>query len=193
MKRWDIINKYITKNEYKDYLEIGVESGLCRDYIVVQNKTTVDPDKRANNPTHRMTSDEFFKQNKQQFDVIFIDGLHHVEQVFRDISNSLSVLKDGGMIFCHDMLPTQEKVQAVPRINATWTGDCWKAWAKLRGTATDLEMFIVNDDWGVGVIKKGKQEIVPELNIEIGKMDWNFFCKNKHKFNIKSVAEFAKF
>ena len=155
MKRWEIINKYAKHNNYKSYLEIGLESGLCRDNIEIENKTTVDPDVRSNNPTHTMTSDEFFAQNEEMFDVIFIDGLHHGEQVYRDIENSLAVLNKGGMIFCHDMLPTSEIVQAVPREQAIWTGDCWKAWAKLRGTRKDLSMFIVESDWGVGVISRG--------------------------------------
>ena len=39
-----------------------------------------------------MSSDEFFLKNKDQFDIIFIDGLHVYEQVKRDIENSLIVL-----------------------------------------------------------------------------------------------------
>lgn len=27
--------------------------------------------------THRMTSDAFFATNEEQFDLVFIDGLHH--------------------------------------------------------------------------------------------------------------------
>jgi len=192
MKRWDIINKYIKKNGYKDYLEIGLQSGLCRDNIVVKNKTTVDPDVRSDNPTHTMTSDEFFAQNKNKFDVIFIDGLHHGDQVLKDIENSLAVLKDGGMIFCHDMLPNSEIVQAVPRKQAIWTGNCWQAWAKLKGTRKNLSMFIVEDDWGVGVIKRGKQKTHPELDVPLDKMDWAFFLEHKSKFNYKNAEEFSK-
>ena len=51
MKRWDVINLYIEKYQYKDYLEIGSESGMCRDNILAENKVTVDPCKTANNPT----------------------------------------------------------------------------------------------------------------------------------------------
>ena len=36
-----------------------------------------------------MTSDEFFKQNEDTYDVIFIDGLHTSDAVYRDINNSL--------------------------------------------------------------------------------------------------------
>lgn len=194
MKRWDIINKYIENEGYKDYLEIGLQSGLCRDNIIAPNKTTVDPDDRSDNPTHLMTSDEFFTQNKEEFDVIFIDGLHHGDQVLKDIENSLAVLKSGGTILCHDMLPTSEEIQRVPRPmpEAIWVGDTWKAWAKLRATRPDLSMFIVEDDWGVGVIKVGMQKRAPMLDIPMEDMDWDFFVKHKDKFNYKSVDYFNK-
>jgi len=183
-KRWDIINEFIKKYEYKDYLEIGIASGICRDNIIAPNKTTVDPDTRANKPMHLMTSDDFFTKNKEKYDVIFIDGLHEAPQVYKDILNSLECLKYGGTIFCHDMMPTKEEVQLVPRPLPldVWTGDCWKAWAKLKGSREDLEMFIIQDDWGVGVIRKGCQEIYPELDIPLTDINWAFYQEHKHKF-----------
>lgn len=196
MKRWDVINLYIEKYQYKDYLEIGSESGMCRDNILAENKVTVDPCKTANNPTYRLPSDDFFEVNLKRekpntYDVIFIDGLHHADQVLRDIENSLMILNKGGTIFCHDMLPNSEEVQAVPRKTAIWTGDCWKAWAKLKGTRKDLSMFIVEDDWGVGVIRKGKQKIKPHLDVKLSDMDWRFFCDNKGELNYITKEELA--
>lgn len=192
MKRWDIINTYIKKRGYKDYLEIGLQSGMCRDNVIAENKTTVDPDERSNNPTHLMTSDEFFKENKDKYDIIFVDGLHEAPQVLRDIKNAIKVLNEGGVILCHDMLPTLKEVQEVPRQQQVWTGDCWKAWAKLKGTRDDLSMFIVNTDWGVGVIEKGSQEVQKHLDKPLKKYDWSFFCENKVDFDIKSTSEFLE-
>lgn len=193
MKRWDIINKFISENGYKDYLEIGLQSGMCRDQINLpqENKITVDPDTRSNNPTFLMTSDEFFEKNKKTFDVIFIDGLHHGDQVLKDIENALEVLNEGGTILCHDMLPNSDDVQKVPRIQDIWTGDCWKAWFKLRGTREDLFMFIVPSDWGVGVIQKGCQNIVPELDIPMEEMDWDFFVKHNTINDNNKMADFS--
>ena len=54
-----------------------------------------------------MTSDEFFSQNKETFDLIFIDGLHIHEQVLKDIDNSLNVLNENGVILLHDCLPAK--------------------------------------------------------------------------------------
>ena len=41
------------------------------------NKTGVDPDPKCNNDNIQIyTSDDYFKICKQNFDVIFIDGMH---------------------------------------------------------------------------------------------------------------------
>ncbi len=196
MMRWDIINKYVENYGYKTYLEIGLQSGGNRDNIKVnpKNKTTVDPDIKSNNPTHRMTSDEFFKGNTKTFDAIFIDGLHHSDQVLKDILNGLEVLNDGGTIFCHDMLPENEDMAKVPRITSTWTGDCWKAWFKLLSTKDDLEMFIVDTDLGVGVIRKGKNTPLKELDIPMENMGWDIFTEHsiKNTINKISTSEFTE-
>ena len=69
-----------------------------------------------------LTSDEFFEQNTEVFDVIFIDGLHLSEQVYRDITNSLSCLSENGYIICHDMNPMEEIIQRYPQpiANSAW-------------------------------------------------------------------------
>jgi len=43
-------------------------------------KIGVDPDRKAN-AAFQMPYDEFFAQNKQSFDLIFINGLHDATQV----------------------------------------------------------------------------------------------------------------
>ena len=89
MKRWDIINVMGKKYGNTDYLEIGLCSGVCRDNVIAENKTTVDPLDKTDNPTHLMTSDKFFAGNTKKFDLIFIDGLHEAPQVHKDILNAL--------------------------------------------------------------------------------------------------------
>ena len=51
---------------------------------------------------------------------------------------------------------------------------------------------MVQDDWGVGVIRKGKQEIDEKLNISLAEMDWDFFLKNQHRINYISGTEFLE-
>ena len=55
----------------------------------LKKRVGVDP---VEGGTHKMTSDHFFSINKDNFDIIFIDGLHEYSQVMKDIKNSLKFL-----------------------------------------------------------------------------------------------------
>lgn len=50
----------------------------------------------------RMTSDDFFKANETVFDFIYIDGDHSYAQAEKDLKNSLSALKVGGLCLVDD-------------------------------------------------------------------------------------------
>ena len=196
VKRWDIINSLIDENGYKSYLEIGVRNGDCFDKISCESKIGVDPDERSVS-TNKCTSDEFFEKNKQGFDIIFIDGLHHAEQVKTDIINSVKALNPGGTIVCHDMNPEKKEHQTVPRRTSRWNGDCWKAWVQLRckdGGLQDtfksaFEMFVVDTDEGCGIIRRS-DEFQEDL-VEVPN-DWDSFNDNKSfHLNLISANEFT--
>src|SRR5690606_11871232 len=79
--RTDLLNHLAEKYSLERYLEIGVQvPALNFDKINCPYKIGVDPDPNAS-ALHCVTSDEFFSYNKDQFDLIFIDGLHTAEQV----------------------------------------------------------------------------------------------------------------
>ncbi|WP_340581761.1 hypothetical protein, partial [Klebsiella pneumoniae] len=87
MNRIEIIQMHIDKYGYKSYLEIGVQGGDCFRAINCETKVGVDPDTGSAATIHK-TSDEFFARNndmweKEMFDCIFIDVLHHADQVER--------------------------------------------------------------------------------------------------------------
>ena len=190
MKRWDIINHFIRKHNFGTYLEIGCQKDVAFRQIEIENKIGVDPERGG---THRMTSDEFFSQNKNTFDIIFIDGLHHDDQVEKDILNALDVLNEGGVIVCHDCNPTSEAMQKVPRVSKEWTGNGWKAWIRLRMSREDLDMKVVNTDYGCGIIMKGKQEL---LEVKCGPCASKYasFAVNKRTWlPLIEVKDFTKF
>ena len=62
----------INLKKFNNYLEIGCDQDENFSQINIKNKIGVDP---KSGGTHRMTSDTFFKNNKDKFDVIFLDGL----------------------------------------------------------------------------------------------------------------------
>ena len=150
--RWDLIQFLIDKYEYSSYLEIGCDKDQSFSKIEISHKVGVDP---ISGGTIRKTSNDFFRTNKKKFDLIFIDGLHHYEQVIKDIDNAIDILNDNGHILVHDCLPRTIAHQAIPRYRGSWNGDVWKAIVDLR-TRKNLEVFTCEIDFGVGIIQKKK-------------------------------------
>jgi hypothetical protein len=186
MNRTEIINRLIKKIDAKTYLEIGVWNGVNFSNIQCNYKIGVDPDP-ASPATLKMTSDQYFSTYRDKFDVIFIDGLHHADQVEKDILNSLEILNDGGYIVCHDMNPAEEQHQIIPFSGGIWNGDCWRAFVKLRQQRMDISMYTVDTDYGCAIITKGRQEpllIEEEINYE------NFDRNRKKWLNLISISEF---
>lgn len=158
MTRTDIINKLIDIYGYTNYLEIGVDNPKINfDLIKCRSKTGVDPAVKRTSGVHAVTSDMFFLTCREKFDIIFIDGLHEHEQVITDITNALAHLSPNGTIVVHDCNPTTEIMQAVPRKQGIWTGDVWRAWLHFRNSP-NLSMHVLDTDYGVGIIRRGKQD-----------------------------------
>jgi glycosyltransferase involved in cell wall biosynthesis len=159
--RHQIINSLTNPNN--KYLEIGVEYGYTFSNTHFLNKTGIDPDPKYISQVtdynkfeeiKQMTSDEYFNNlfeynNLSEirsidsddcldtFDVIFIDGMHHCENVLRDFNNSIKILNDDGFIFIDDCLPLNYNEQlkiplkhyyenGVLKYVEEWTGDVWK-------------------------------------------------------------------
>lgn len=190
MKRTEIIQTLIKKNGAKSYLEIGLGDGKNFNEIICENKVGIDPFFNYKD-TLKMTSDDFFKENVEVFDVIFIDGLHWSEQVYRDIVNSAKVLTWNGYIICHDMNPHNEIIQKYPQEQeGEWTGDCWKALVKLRTEDNDLNICVVDTDYGCGIINKGFND---RLEIDVD-LTWENFVENKVKWlNLITVEQFITY
>lgn len=179
MKRYDIINHLISKNNYKSFLEIGTQNKINYILVNIDRKICVDPDTNSN-ANYQMTSDEYFNNNFEKFDIIFIDGLHHSDYVYRDIINSLKRLNPNGSIVVHDVIPFSYESQIIPLKKAydngttAWNGDVWKAWIKLRTERDDLSMRCVDVDHGCGIIQlveKGKGDYL--LDFQNGYYNYN--------------------
>jgi hypothetical protein len=161
--RISITNHLMELRGYTSYLEIGVRrKSAMHNAVSAKEKVSVDPDPNAG-ADHQITSDEYFSQCKQTFDLIFIDGLHTGEQVERDIRNSLNHLNENGAILLHDMNPPTafhaRETYEVDGKYPAWNGTSWKGYAWHRKNSRNLRMFVVDTDWGVGWIEKGAQEL----------------------------------
>lgn len=125
-----VFNYLIERFNYKSYLEIGVNNPTGNfDLVKCKFKIGVDPNPMSH-ASFTGTSDEFFEQrfNKLTFDIIFIDGLHHADQVKKDFENSLACLNTGGIILLHDTTPEDERFTVVPRngLRGRWNGDVFR-------------------------------------------------------------------
>ena len=187
--RWDLIDYLIKKNNYTDYLEIGCDQNQLFSKIKIKNKVGVDPFSGGN---VRKTSDQFFLENNEKFDIIFIDGLHEYKQVKKDILNSTDCLNKGGIILVHDCMPDSLGKQAVPRYKMQWNGDVWKAIVDLRQN-NDLEIYTCEIDQGIGVItnKMNSQPLI--INKPINKIKFKDYYNNyKIYMRVITLEQFKK-
>ena len=191
MKRYELINKLISKFEYKRYLEIGLNNGECFKNIQCIDKTSIDPAQGFyfnSKPTYKMTSDTYFETVAHKlslFDIVFIDGLHHSDQVEKDLYNSLKYLNPGGSVVLHDCNPIKKSQQIIPRSMAPgagpgniWNGDTWKVIPKFRNENKDFGCLVVDSDHGLGWI----HESIPVCDNFSYDTSYESLEKNREKY-----------
>ncbi len=212
--RTSVIQRFISLRGASRYLEIGVERGVNFFQIEAADKLAVDPEFKiaggaVDFPEHRFfasTSDAFFAAPpadvvERGIDVALIDGLHTHEQALRDVDNCLRFLNPGGLIVMHDCLPASpaeaahslEAARAMPGFKGEWTGDVYKAVARLRATRADLFVAVLDTDHGVGLVSRGEPDSV--LQAELAEIDALGFAKLKAApgkwLNLKPATWFA--
>jgi predicted O-methyltransferase YrrM len=173
-----LLNALIEKHNLKSYLEIGVQNPTNNfDKIKCEEKVGVDPIPCNNSFVEQKTSDDFFNGITQSYwDLIFIDGLHHADQVKRDFENSLKCLNDNGFIVIHDVLPQNERGTLVPRQAREWWGDVYKFAMTMHDYGCEFKTF--NIDNGCMVVLKSP--IIKPLNPSNVKYNWETFKMYKH-------------
>ncbi len=188
--RMTVTQGIIDQKEYKTYLEIGTFDDELFSFIKCETKIGIDP---FSGGTHRMTSDEFFLNNNMKFDCIFIDGLHHYEQVIKDIENSINILSSDGIILMHDCLPVSLVAQSIPRTEMNWNGDVWKAFVEQR-TKNFLDCYTCYADHGIGIILKRNNRLLLDLKIKnFKKLKFITFYKDYKKLmNIVEYEDLLK-
>lgn len=152
----DLLKYLISRFQYTKYLEIGCQNDINFNQIknITEIAVGVDP---VSGGTIRATSDEYFFQNDQiysdRYDLIYIDGDHSAEQVWKDIKNSIMVLAENGTIVIHDLNPRIKDRSELMNTTVWLNSDGWKAAIAMR-LARDYEIVIVDIDHGCGIIRK---------------------------------------
>ena len=76
----------------------------------------------------------------------------------------------------HDCNPTKEEHQIETYVEGTiWNGTTWKAFAKFRMNDENLTMYVVDTDYGVGIVKRGRQTLYPKTDV----LDYKFLETNR--------------
>lgn len=156
-----------------------------------------------------ITSDEFFQKHaekilKNGIDVAFVDGLHNYEQSFKDVENCLKYMNKNGVIIIHDCsplsaagaYPVKKSIDEMlelankgdlPGWNGSWNGDVWKTLVHQRIIKSDLDIFTLNLDWGLGIITEGKNNKIKNCTVaELKDADYSFLEKNREELlNLK--------
>lgn len=184
-----------------DYFSYSLSESSRENRLVIASRTyrpTENVPMNESGELFYMTSDAFFQQkagqlfNEKGIDVAFIDGLHTDEQTYKDVMNVLDYLNDDGVILLHDCNPPtessafpaaswEEAARANPEgWNGSWCGDVWKTVVRLRSTRDDLRVFVLDCDWGIAVVHRGRPDAVlslPERAVEA--MTYPYLAKNR--------------
>ena len=148
-----------------DYLEVGVEKGETFEGITATRRVGVDPNPLFNDKLlpfgvefWRTTSDKFFsKYPGDDFDLIFLDGLHEAKQTYLDIINAFSRLRNPGFVLVDDVWPTdfassigdrerserQKKRDGIS--HRRWYGDVYKAIGLVSLSHPEVSIQIIGD------------------------------------------------
>lgn len=151
LKYHEVINKFIEKNKFTSYLELGLRNPHATFYnVVCDKKESVDI--VSCGATHTMSTDEYFAGpgNKDSFSIYFHDASHLASQIKADLDNIFDRWKDNSIIVIDDVNPEEEWL-----LDENWCGSAWLSWAELR-KRSDLEMRVFKGA-RFGYIKKGTQ------------------------------------
>lgn len=207
-------------NLYPDarYLEIGVWRGTTFDKVPAASKVAVDPAFKMDPPAaerdepgtayHEVTSDEYFAGlvgRDEQFDVIFLDGLHVYEQTLRDLMNALDHLQPNGVIVVDDThppthlssLPDRDHYSAVRsyigETDKRWMGDIFKLVWFVETFCPHLTYRTIADNHGQTVLWRKPRTDVPQRSLgQIADLGFEQMVCQEHVLQLRPWQEIRR-
>lgn len=155
------------------YLEIGVSFGRTFDAVGVPFKWGVDPAPKFNPfllpqgcRIANTTSDDFFARLDSgiRFDLVYLDGLHHWQQTYRDFLNGMDHALPHTVFLIDDVVPTDEFSswpdqdaaiagrRATGNLSSAWHGDVFKVLFAIRDCHPDLSYRVITDGWNAQAV-----------------------------------------
>ena len=84
----------INNNDHSQFLENNEEMNFDFNMSVCKNLDKIK--------IHKITSDDFFENNNQTYNFIYIDGCHESDFIKRDMENSFKFLEKNGIMWMDD-------------------------------------------------------------------------------------------
>ncbi len=188
LARHAILQQLVGCYDQARYLEVGVSRAVTFHRVPAAVKVAVDPvfefdvdERRARHPEatyHQVTSDDYFARvidPAQQFDVIYLDGLHTLEQTLRDLMNALHHLQPDGVIVIDDTRPPTYLASLPGRQNffdvrsfldlddqKAWMGDVYRLVYFIETFCPHLSFATIADNHGQSVVWRSRRADVPD-------------------------------
>jgi hypothetical protein len=186
--RAQVMRRLVAHYDQPRYLEIGVCEGRTFDRVPAAVKVAVDPEFRFDHTAaerrvpgttyHQVTSDEYFGNivdPDARFDVIYLDGLHTVEQTLRDLLNALPHLQPQGVLVIDDVRPPSalaairdrqeffEVRHAAGRDDEkAWMGDVYRLVWFIDTFCQQLSHRVIDNNHGQAVVWRHRREQVTD-------------------------------
>jgi hypothetical protein len=213
--RAEVIQGLLAIYEDPAYLEIGVSKGATFHAIEATRKVAVDPrfrfdateaQRRAPEAEyHEVPSDEYFGRvadPEDRFHVIYLDGLHTLEQTLRDFTNAQGYLVPGGAIVIDDVYPSSY-VASMPNIDehrvarrefnvtrGAWMGDVYRLVFFIETFFQQFSYRTVAENHGQLVVWRGRREAVPQRRVEeVGRLPYERVALDREAFAFTPFTE----
>lgn len=213
--RAGVLRRLLDLYEKPRYLEIGVCEGFTFDRVSAARKVAVDPEFRfdhlqaaRDNPGteyHQVTSDEYFATivgPRQRFDVIYLDGLHTVEQTLRDLMNAVHHLQPQGVVLIDDTrpptyvasLPSMERFGKVREwlgvTDEAWMGDVYKLIWFIDTFCPHLTHRTITNNHGQTVVWRHRRPAVTERSLgEVHNLTFEQMVMQEDVFGLRPFGE----
>jgi hypothetical protein len=217
--RAQVMRRLLAHYEEPRYLEIGVCQARTFDRVHAAVKVAVDPEFRFDQDAperkvpgttyHELTSDEYFGtvvEPSAQFDVIFLDGLHTVEQTLRDLLNGLAHLQPQGVLVIDDVRPPTA-LAAIPdrqeffrmRHDAArddekaWMGDVFRLVYFIDTFCQHLTYRVIDNNHGQAVVWRKQRETVTNRALaDVGAVPYEQLETNPDVLRLAPFSEIVR-
>jgi len=217
--RAQVMRRLLAHYEDPRYLEIGVCEGRTFDRVDAAVRVAVDPEFRFDHTAaerrvpgttyHQVTSDEFFGtlvEPAAQFDVIYLDGLHTVEQTLRDLLNALPHLQPQGVLVIDDVRPPTALASIPDRQEffdvrgaqdrddeKAWMGDVYRLVYFIETFCQQLSFRVIANNHGQAVVWRRRRAEVPQRGLaDVGAMTFEQMMLDEAALRLAPFGEIVR-